>query len=209
MFVIATLCVVEANAQKPFSEGNIVYKVELSTADGQKYKGAYTFLFKDGQVRKELVMDNGYRDITLINSNKNTLYTLQERDGKKYAIQLNMEDDLLKKQKRFKDFRILREEKLAKPQAGQPVYRIVLMYKDSTTTDIVCNKEWKPALPYTWNRFPDAPFIPLTFSYKEENGVSMVFTAEKMEASPVLTSMFSIPQDYKIITNKEYRQLRN
>jgi hypothetical protein len=160
-------------------------------------------------VRKELVMDNGYRDITLINGNKNTVYTLQERDRKKYAIQLNMEDDLLKKQKRFKDFRILREEKLPKQQAGQTVYRTILMYKDSTTTDIVCNKEWKPDLPYTWNRFPDATFMPLTFSYKEENGVSMVFTAEKMEASPVLTSMFSIPQDYKIITNKEYRQLRN
>ena len=209
VFIVATFCVAGARAQKPFSEGTIVYKVALSTPDGQSYKGVYTFLFKDGQVRKELVMENGYHDITLINGSKNTLYTLQERDGKKYAIQLSMEDDLMKKQKRFKDFKVLREEKLPKPQAGQPVYRTVIMYKDSTTTDIVCNKDWRPDLPYTWNRFPDASFMPLTFSYKEESGVSMVFTAEKMEAAPVLTSMFTIPPDYKIITNKEYRQLRN
>jgi hypothetical protein len=205
----AIFTVAESNAQKPFSEGTILYKVELSTPDGLVYKGTYTFLFKNGQVRKELVMENGFRDITLINGGKNTVYTLQERGKKKYAIQLSMEDDLLKKQNRFKDFILLHEEKLPKPQAGHPVYRVVIMYKDSTTADIVCSKDWKPDLSYTWNRFPDAPFIPLWFSYKEESGVRMVFSAENMEATPVPSSMFNIPRDYKMITNNEYRQLRN
>jgi len=199
---------VRAGAQVSFEEGEIVYHVALTTADNYTIKGIYVFSIKNRQIRKELTMDNGYKDITLINAARGTLYSLQERDGHKYAIQLDMENDLLKKQTRFKGLIVTKEEPCAHPLAGQKCYKGTVMYKDSTTTEIIYTKAWKPDVPSTWNRFPDAPFIPLMFSYKEENGVSMVFTAERIEAVPVHTSLFSIPQGYKMISNTEYLQLK-
>lgn len=193
-------------AQKPFSEGTIVYHVQLSAPDNRSFKGSYVFSFKNGQIRKELKLDNGYTDVTLINANRNKIYSLQERDGKKFAIELSMAD-MLNKQQKFKGYTLTGETKNAEPLAGQNVYKATIMYRDSTTSEILYNKDWKPEIPYTWNRFPDAQFMPLRFAYKEDNGISMVFIADKMEPGPVVTSIFNIPKDHMMISYDEYKQL--
>lgn len=204
---MAVVCCAKARAQKPFSEGIIVYQVQLSSPDNKVYKGTLTFTFKNGQVRKDLKLDNGFADITLINANKGTIYTLQERNGRKYAIQLSIEDDVEKKQKRFKGYTVANERRYMEQVAGQNAYSGTVVYKDSSLTEVVYNKDWKPEVPYTWNRFPDAQFIPLRFAYKDDNGIQMTFAASKMEESPIQTSVFAIPADYKMISNEEYRQL--
>lgn len=207
LLLLVCICFVKAYAQKPFSEGVIIYEVQLSSPDNKIYKGTLTFTFKNGQVRKDLMLDNGFSDITLINSNKGTIYTLQVRDGRKYAIQLNMEDDIMRKQKRFRGYSVAREAPFAEKVAGIDVYSGTVMYKDGSVTEVLYSKDWKPEVPYTWNRFPDAQFIPLRFAYKDDNGIQMSFAASKMEESPIQTSVFAIPADYKMISNEEYRQL--
>jgi hypothetical protein len=207
LVLAALIGCVRAYAQKPFSEGIIVYQVQLSSPDNKVYKGTLTFTFKNGQVRKDLKLDNGFADITLINANKGTIYTLQERNGRKYAIQLSMEDDVNKKQKRFRGFTVANEARYMEQVAGYTVYSGTVVYKDSSLTEVLYNKDWKPEVPYTWNRFPDAQFIPLRFAYKDDNGIQMAFAASKMEESPIQNSVFAIPADYKMISNEEYRQL--
>ncbi|WP_345081502.1 hypothetical protein [Nemorincola caseinilytica] len=202
----ALLSVGKAFAQKPFTEGTIVYHVELTSADNRLFKGTYIFSFKNGQIRKELRLDNGYSDVTLINANRNTIYSLQEGDGRKFAIQLSM-DDMLNKQRKFKGYVLAGEAKQPQAMAGQNVYKGTVVYSDSSMTEILYSKDWRPEVPYTWNRFPDAQFVPLRFAYKEDNGISMVFTADKMELSPVVTSIFNVPKDYKMISYDEYKQL--
>lgn len=206
LLLSALLVARNAVAQKPFYEGVIVYHVELSAPDNKSFKGAYIFSFKNGQIRKELKLDNGYTDVTIINSNRNTIYSLQERDDKKFAIQLSM-DEMLNKQKKFKGYTLIGETKNAEALAGQTVYKATIMYRDSATSEVLYSKDWKPEVPYTWNRFPDAQFMPMRFAYKEDNGISMVFVADKIEASPVASSVFTIPKDYKMISYDEYKQL--
>lgn len=195
-----------AVAQKPFTEGTIIYRVALTTPDNQTIKGIYIFSIKEAELKKELKMDNGFEDITLLNCDKHTIYTLQNRDGKKYAIQLSM-DDLHSKQEKYKGFTVESETEQKRPLAGVTVYKGKLRYKDGSRNEIIYTKEWKPVQAVTFNRFPDAPFFPLSFSYKEASGISMRFDAEKMDITPVATSTFQIPPDYKMISYEEYKQL--
>lgn len=200
------LCAGSAAAQKPFTEGTLTYKVELTTPDGEVIKGIYIFSIKDGEIKKELKMDNGFEDVTLLNCEKHAIYTLQSREGKKYAIQLSM-DDLVEKQERYKGFTIERESEQKHKVAGTTVFKGKLRYIDGSTTEILYTKEWKPVQAVTFNRFPDAPFFPLSFAYKESSGISMRFDAENMDVTPVATSTFQIPPDYKMISYEEYKQL--
>jgi hypothetical protein len=197
-----------AAAQKPFTEGVLVYKVTLTTPDNAAYKGTYVFSFKGAEIKKELLLDNGFKDVTLYNCATNKIYTLQRGNEKQYAIQLSM-DDLLLKQQKFTGFRIRNEEKDVKELAGYKVYKGTVVYRNGSQTDIFYTKEWKPVQSITYNRFPGAQFFPLYFAYSEENGTAMTFEAEKMEAVPVASSVFEIPKDFIMISYEEYKQLRN
>ncbi len=62
-FIHLLLCLMlagfTATAQKPFTEGVIVYNVELVSPDNTSVKGIYTFSIKDAMIKKELVLENG------------------------------------------------------------------------------------------------------------------------------------------------------
>src|ERR1700744_2066145 len=79
-------------AQKPFTEGTVVYKVTLEAADNKTFSGTYTFFIKGNQIRKEIKLNNGYQDVVLLNCGTNKVYSLQNKNGKKYAIELSMQE---------------------------------------------------------------------------------------------------------------------
>jgi hypothetical protein len=201
------LFVSSATAQKPFDEGIIEFNVTLSSADNHTFQGVYTFYIKDGEIRKELKLDNGYHDITLIDCKANKVYTLQSGNGKDYAIELSM-DDLIRKQLSFRDFSLSSEKNTGNQVSGYSVYKGTVTYKDGFQTDILYTREWRPAQAVTFNRFPGASFMPLRFFYKEESGISMIFEVVNIEAGPVASSLFRIPAEYKMISYEEYKQLR-
>ena len=192
-------------AQKPFTEGVIIYNVELVSPDNTSIKGVYTFSIKDALIKKELQLENGYVDVTLLDSDEQTIYSLQNRGGKKYAIQLNMAETI-KKQQHYKGFRIADESNSGKKLSGLEVFNAHIVYPDGARSDVSYTKDWKPAHAVTFNRFPDAQFFPLNFYYNEAAG-TMNFIATKMEACPVASAQFRIPSEYKIITYDVYLQL--
>ncbi len=201
------LCINTASAQKPFTEGTLVYKVKLASTGENKtsFNGIYIFSFKGDEIKKELKLDNGYEETILYNCATSKIYTLQNRNGTKYAIQLSM-DDIVKKQQKFSGFSVGHEEKGTSDMAGNPVFTGTVTYKDGVQTEIAYTKAWKPAQSIAYNRFPGAQFLPLRFSYNEENGTSMTFDAEKIDATPIASSVFRIPADYKMISYEEYKQ---
>ena len=151
-------------------------------------------------------MDNGYEDITLFDCKNGTIYSLLSRNGNKYAIQLSMEE-FVTKQEKYTGYRITNEKK-----QNQLIYNLVLYhgtvrYKNNAKVSILYTKDWKPAEPITYTRFPNATFLPLRFQYEEDNGMGMVFEATKVSATPLSTSIFKIPADYKMISYEEYKQL--
>lgn len=197
---------VPAKAQKPFTEGTIVYKVKLIAADQKEISGVYTFVIKGAEIRKELKLNNGYQDVVLLNCNNNKIYSLQSRGNKKYAIQLSM-DEMLKKQEKFSGYTVRNEAANNKNIAGYASYRGNVNYKDGSNEFIVYTKDWSPTQPITFERFPDAKFLPMSFSYKDENNIVMQFEIDQIAPGPVETSAFRIPADYNMISYAEYKQL--
>jgi hypothetical protein len=196
-----------AYAQKPFTEGTIIYKVKLLSTDNNEIDGTYTFTFKGDNIRKELKLNNGYEDVVLINANAGTIYSLQSQAGKKYAIELNMAD-VRKAQERYAGFIMLNEESSRKNIAGcNSIYKGNISYKDGSSAEVYYTKEWFPSQSFTFDRFPSARFFPMTFTYKDENNITMRFEATQFLPGPVESGIFRIPADYKMISNTEYKQL--
>lgn len=195
-----------AYGQKPFTEGTIVYKVKLATPGQKDIVGSYIFEIKGAQVKKELKLSNGYQDIVLINCTTNTMYSLQTSNGRKYAIQLRM-DDAVKKQDAFDHFNVKNELQNAKNIAGFASCKGDVVYMDGSKAETYYTKEWYPSQSITFERYPNAKFLPLYFFYTDEQGVSMEFEAKKIEATPVPDAVFRIPGDYKMISYAEYKQM--
>ncbi len=192
-------------AQKPFTEGVIVYQVKMGPDNPEISPGTFTVTVKGGQIKKEMKL-NGQESIIIINCLTNKVYSLQNRNNKKYAIELSM-DDMVKEQVRFKGFTIKNEYNDNKKIAGFAVSMGNAAYRDGTTTLVSYTKEWKPAQTITFDRFPGALFLPLEFLYKNESGLTMKFLAEKVEPGPVENAIFRIPADYKLISYSEYKEL--
>jgi hypothetical protein len=206
LIFLFTLCFISAQAQKPFTEGVIVYKVKLQAADGSAYDGTYTFTIKGSQVKKELRLNNNYEDIILINCGGGTVHRLQVIKGTRFAIQMSMAD-YLKRQSKFTGFSISNEQANANNIAGFTAFKAVAGYKDGSTTDVYYTKEWQPVQTITYERFPDARFLPLSYTYKNERGMMLQLTAESVSAVPVENAVFRVPPDYKILSNEEFQQL--
>ena len=193
-------------AQKPFTEGIIVYNVKLESADHREYKGVYTFTFKGPHVKKELKLDNGFSDVVIMDCGVNTVYSLQKRDGKKYAIQLSM-SDIVKRQQPFIGFAMSSEESSRKNIAGYAVDKGKVKYKNGSATDIFYSKEWYAPQAVTFERFPDAKFMPMYYAYTDEHGIAMEFEVVSMAMEPVENAVFRIPTEYKMISYDEYKQM--
>ena len=193
-------------AQAPFTEGTLDYKVKLRSADGKVYKGHYKFTFKGPHVKKELNLDNGFEDVVLIDCGTGSVHSLQNRNGKKYAIQLKM-DDITKVQQPFTAFTLSSPNEESKTIAGYAAVKGKVTYKDGSSADIYYSKEWYPLQAITFERFPAARFLPLYFAYIDEHGIAMEFDADKLEMGPQENAVFRIPADYKMISNDEYKQL--
>ena len=205
-FALFFLIAISSNAQKQFTEGIVAYKIKLESADHKEYKGVYTFTFKGPHIKKELRLDNGFNDVVIMDCGTNTVHSLQNRDGKKYAIQLSM-DDMLKMQAPFSGFTLKNEEKSSSNIAGYIVYKGKINYRDGSGADIYYSKEWCPTQAVTFERFPDAKFMPMRYAYTDEHGISMEFEVTRIEMGPVENAIFRIPADYKMISYEEYKQL--
>ncbi|MCW3120578.1 MAG: hypothetical protein JWQ38_70 [Flavipsychrobacter sp.] len=197
---------IPSRAQKPFAEGTIVYNVAIRSADHKEVTGVYTFLIKGAEIRKELKLSNGYEDVVILNCLTGKVYSLQARGNKKYAIQLNM-DEMQKKQEKFSGYAIKNETMNNRLIAGYASYKGNINYKDGTNEAIVYTKDWSPSQAITFERFPDAKFLPTNFSYKDENNMVMQFDIDKIEQGPIESAMFRIPADYHMISYAEYKQL--
>ena len=187
-------------------EGVIVYKVTLESADHQLFKGVYTFTIKGPEIKKELKLNNGYQDVVILNCAKGTVYSLQSKYGHKYAIQLDMKD-LTRQQEKYAGFSMGNEQENSRKIAGFAAWKGNISYKDGSNAEIYYTREWSPSQSITFERFPNPKFLPLTFNYTDEHGMTMRFDAEIIEAGAVENSAFQIPHDYKMISYKEYKEL--
>ena len=201
----------KTGAQQPFVEGTVVYAVSIGpVTTGAKgfaeHAGTYRLTVKGASVRKELMMNSGYRNVIIQNSNTGMVYSLQQAAGQNYAIQLRPQD-IKERQKPYEGF-AQKEEEGSMTIAGQPCRKATVTYKDGSSSSLYYTTAWSATDAALFDRFPGIKYIPLTFEYRNEEGITMRFAAEKFEASLVESVLFRVPPDYKIITNAEYKAMR-
>jgi hypothetical protein len=207
LLVIAALPAVHVRAQKPFTEGTIHYKVKLQAAAGKTFDGDYVYTVKGGHIRKDIQLSNGYRDILIIDCDRNLAYSLQNYNGRNYAIQLSIAE-LTDRQKKYAGFTLKPDKNTGKIIAGITANKGELIYPDGNHFQIYYSNEWYPERGLTYELFPDARFLPLSYAYVYDNNITMFMEADSLDISPVENGLFRIPGDAKIITNAEYKQLR-
>jgi hypothetical protein len=199
-----------ATAQKLFIEGTIEYSCTLqpSSADGNmgEHTGRYIITVKGQQVRKEFHLDDNNFDNTIIlNGDANTAYSLKTTQGKKYAIQLNM-NELQQHDEKYSGFR-LQDEGNGETMAKLSSQKAKVIYNDGSSVSISYTKEWQPADDHLFEHFPAIAGIPLDYTYTTGNGALIHFHAEKVTPGVVESGAFRLPKDYKIISTSEYQEL--
>ncbi len=208
LFLFAA-CALSAQAQQPFVEGTIVYAVSIGPVAGAgsftEHAGTYTITIKSASVRKELRMNSGFRNVIIQNDNTGSVYSLQPASGQNYAIQLRPQD-AEEKMKPYAGFS-QKDEEGTMTIAGQPCRKATVQYKDGSTSSLYYTTAWTVQSTALFERFPGIKTIPLSFEYRNEEGITMHFAAEKLENKPVESALFRVPPDYKIISNAEYRAM--
>lgn len=198
-------------AQQIFKEGIISYDV---TIDGpgdrfegiKEYKGTYVITVKGAMQRKELKLDNGFQDITIVDGYKNKVYSLREVGRKNYAIELD-NNVLQKKHEPWRGFTLMGDNtKLI--IANMDGYKGVITYKNGATCDIYYSKDWQPGAD-VYEHFPEINVLPLQYVINTTGGVNMHFKLSKLETEPVEQSVFRVPKNYKIVSYAEYQQMGN
>lgn len=209
-FILTLLCLSSAaGAQQKFEEGVIVYSVSIGPLDGgsgySEHAGTYTITLKDAYVRKDLEMNSGYSNIILENRNTGTVYSLRIANGQRYAIQLRNRDldDKLKPYRGFSES----VEPGTMMIAGQNCKKARIHYRDGSSSILYYSTAWMSTDSTLFDRFPGFKYIPLTFEYRSEEGITMRFTAEKLEQTPVENSIFRVPPGYRIISNADYKAI--
>lgn len=196
-----------SNAQKQLVEGFIVYKVRINDAANNTIaKGTYTLTYKGKLLREELILNNGFHDILLSDYNTQTIYSLKENGGKKYAIQISMEG-YVKKNENFENFTLTNTNKENKDIVGMTAMNATITYNSGETCDIYYTAEWQPMDKWMFDHFPGIRYLPLSFAYTQNNNAQIFFEAKQMENSPVENALFKVPTDYKMISYDEYRQM--
>lgn len=192
-----------------FAEGVIVYDVTLDPPNNEEgltqYKGTYTIMVKGNAMRKELSLENGFKDISLYNGDNNTAYALRTMGGKYYAIELDMAE-MEQEYNKWRGFSIAD----ANGQADildQKSQKATITYKDGSTCDMYYSKAWKPSA-LMFNYFPDIQVMPMSFVLSNTKSMNMYFKAKSIKIKAIETAQFRIPKEYKIVTKDEYRQMR-
>lgn len=207
LYLLLVFCVATAHAQKALTEGTVKYKVVFENANHQKFNGMYVFTFKNGNIRKELTLTNGFRDVVIMNTNNNTIYSLHDKNSKRFAIQLSM-DETRGRQAKYVGFTTAEQAGGVRDFGTVKGQKVMVTYKDGSHADIYYTKDWYAEKGITYERFPDARFLPLYYTYADDvRGFSMSMEATEVSAAPVENSLFRVPADYRIITNEEYKQL--
>jgi hypothetical protein len=168
-----------AGAQNYFVEGRAVYSIFVnSPGSGQApaiHYDSYTIIIKGSLVRKEITMDNGFKNILIYDRSANSAVSLQA--DKQYAIQLNP-DELKQKLKEFEGFKLIDQEG-TQTIAGMTGNKAKVLYKDGSSADITYVRQWTLKELEIFDRFPGIAYFPLSFEYKNEEGIVMSFKAEK------------------------------
>lgn len=200
IFILSTII---TDAQRAFSEGLIKYDIYI---DGNKdATGIYIVTVKNGFVKREIAMHNGFNNITIYNQKSGTSTSLSDKENSKYALVLSAEE-LKEKNKKFENasFESLDSKKKV---AGYNCVGTKVTYTNGETANFYYTSELLPQFDLFYIMFPGLKGIPLEYEIKQGKSI-MLLKASLIETKAIDSQIFNIPSDFKLVTKKELESLR-
>lgn len=198
-----------ANAQD--FEGKVVYDIKLpATLDPQMKmmmpKEAVGY-FKDGKVRMETQAAMGMTTTSIANSKSGESVVLMNVMGSKYAIKGSGDD---KEEKEMMERTEVKLSDSTKTVAGYTCKKAVVTFTTKETNEKVNMNLWYTKDIKATNKHISGPmgkidgFI-LEYSFSQQ-GIDMLFSASAVTKQAVEESLFTVPADYKFMTQEELKK---
>jgi len=200
-----------AMAQNPFVEGRITYAVSMDPSPDQsgitQHGGTYTIYIKGRMFRKELKLDNGYESTVIWDGNTHTAYSIPPSAQEPIAVQLSRQD-LEASQKSYRKFR-LKDAEGSQQVGGWSCRPATVSYPNGNQSNICYSRDWtiSESLLYEW--FPGISFLPLSFEFRNGSGMLLRFHAESVTEIPLESTLFRLPGNYRILSNREYQKMKD
>jgi hypothetical protein len=194
----------QVRAQKIFSEGIIQYDVFIN--NNANPEGIYVITIKNGYIKRELAMNNGFNNVTIYNQKTGKTLSLNVKDDTKYALEIT-EDELKEKNKRFQNAVFTPIDK-TKKLAGYQCKGSTVVYENKDEVQVYYTSDLVPQNETFNNQFPGLKGIPLEYETKSSPTNVIKFVATLIEVKVIDSKTFTIPENYKIVTKEELSQLK-
>jgi len=197
-------------AQQKISEGKVIYAITYPDMDLDPQMMAMlpaesVVYFKDHWSRTDMNMGTGIYSVTIINSKTKEVTTLMDMMGTKTATIYTDTDEKNSKGKNkemVKDFELVDEKKVI---AGYPCKKAILKNSDGTAFDMFYtdNIISESQFAKQWNNFKGFPMEYVIVT----SGFNMKLVAKEVSGETVSDTLFTIPPDYKLITQEEFSKM--
>ena len=216
MFVILAAVVISgltevntAFAQKPFTEGKIVYTItypdmEMDNQMASMMPTEQVVFVKGMMTRTEFSMGMGMNSSSIMNGKTGDMIALTDMMGTKSAVKISA-DEIKKASDKSKSGNLkvtLSSE--TKVIAGFTCKKAVVTGDKGVTLDIYYTDKINSKLA-GMSDYKEIKGFPMEYAV-EQSGIKMKFSAKSVTQEKVADDKFSIPSDYKVMTQEEMRK---
>ncbi len=215
LLILFCLCALSLSvaAQTTFTEGIISYQVSIlnpgaipeDPAYPATQKGTFTLQIKNHSVHQRLVLEDGFSNTSIINYATGKHIILRQINAINYAVELNIRDMVKKNALHYgatlqpgNNTRLIRNLKAEDA---------TLTYKKGKNLYFFYLPGYTLEHPEIFEFMPELKGIPALFDIPLSNGYVTHFELKDLVAQPIDNSIFSIPEGYRIISQKEYDKL--
>ena len=203
--IVFTLLVQSTFGQRSLSEGTLVYDILVETNNKEPkmadaFDGATSTIYlKGSNSRVDMVSMLG-TERTFHDAQTGAATILKEYSGQKLMITLKSENWIEKTQLvsniRFQD------QPETKVLSGYNCNKATGQLNDGTAIVVFYTKELIPTNREYDPMFKSLPGLPLQYELNRGN-TKFIYTANRIDFTPVPASMFEIPQGYRMMTYEE------
>lgn len=203
-FVFGGFSFSNANAQKLFVEGELLYAITISQNNPEQktpnnIQGTLSIKQKGHAVLKELLLKNGFKSTKLFLGQAKPSYSFILIAEQNFA--LKSDEESLK----CKDLTLETLPTDIKSIAGFKTERGKILCKDRKPIVLYYTQEWQTNNPLLFEEFSSFKALPLAFEINNEDGSLIRFELMKIESKPMENATFQIPNGYKTISQEEYK----
>ena len=203
-FVFGGFSFSNANAQKLFVEGELLYAITISQNNPEQktpnnIQGTLSIKQKGHAVLKELLLKNGFKSTKLFLGQARPSYSFILIAEQNFALKSD-EESL-----RCKDLTLETLPTDIKSIAGFKTERGKILCKDRNPIVLYYTQEWQTNNPLLFEEFSSFKALPLAFEINNEDGSLIRFELMKIESKPMENATFQIPNGYKTISQEEYK----